>query len=200
MKNEDIAAISTPPGEGGIAIIRLSGSEVIKKVNKIFQPCHTPRSLLDRDSHTLTLGYLKDDQNEVIDQVLVSIMKGPRSYTGEDVVEINTHGGNVAVKRCLEAVLQQGIRLAEPGEFTKRAFLNGRMDLSQAEAVVEVIRAKTARGLKLAINQLSGRNSQACKIWLYERGKVMGSFDSIFIFNLMFFLLLLSIIVNSMIY
>ena len=160
MKNEDIAAISTPPGEGGIAIIRLSGSEVIKKVNKIFQPYHTSRSLLDRDSHTLTLGYLKDNQNEIIDQVLVSIMKEPRSYTGEDVVEINTHGGNVAVKRCLEAVLQQGIRLAEPGEFTKRAFLNGRMDLSQAESGGRGNQSQNSPGLKLAVNQLSGKNSR----------------------------------------
>ncbi|NLB51446.1 MAG: tRNA uridine-5-carboxymethylaminomethyl(34) synthesis GTPase MnmE [Syntrophomonadaceae bacterium] len=160
MLNDDIAAISTPPGEGGIAIVRLSGQNVAEKISAIFKPYNPGKRIETRDSHTLTLGWLLDDEGDIIDEVLVSIMKAPHSYTGENVIEINCHGGNIVAQRCLEAILALDIRLAEAGEFTRRAFLNGRLDISQAEAVIEVIRAKSEKSLKLAIKQLTGHNSQ----------------------------------------
>lgn len=156
---DDIAAISTPPGEGGIAIVRLSGTEVILKVNSIFKPYKKEVDLREKSGFTLTLGWIIDAEGNIVDEVLVSIMKNPHSYTGEDVVEINCHGGSIPARRCLEEVLKTGVRIAEPGEFTKRAFLNGRLDVSQAEAVIEVIRSKTDKGLMLAVNQLTGKNS-----------------------------------------
>ncbi|NLW92571.1 MAG: tRNA uridine-5-carboxymethylaminomethyl(34) synthesis GTPase MnmE [Syntrophomonadaceae bacterium] len=158
MYEDDIAAISTPPGEGGIAIVRLSGNGVIEKMNPLFRPRREGTSLAGRPSHTLTLGWIIDDRGEIIDEVLVGIMKCPRSYTGEDVVEINCHGGSLPARRCLERVLSAGFRLAEPGEFTRRAYLNGRLDISQAEAVIDIIRAKSDKGMRLAQQQLSGMN------------------------------------------
>ena len=158
MFDDDIAAISTPPGEGGIAIIRLSGSEVIEKANRVFKPRRPGVDLTQKEGYSLTLGWIVDGE-EIIDETLVSIMRAPRSYTGEDVVEINCHGGTLPARRCLETVLKTGVRIAEPGEFTRRAFLNGRLDASQAEAVIEIIRAKTDKGLSLALKQLSGKNS-----------------------------------------
>lgn len=163
MLNHDIAAISTPPGEGGIAIIRLSGEKVEEKINAIFRPFQSDKKLLECKSHTLTLGWLMDGEGGVIDEVLVSVMRGPKSYTGENVIEINCHGGSMAARRCLETVLAQNIRLAEPGEFTRRAFLNGRLDIAQAEAVIEIIRAKSEKSLELAQKQLNGRSSQYMK-------------------------------------
>lgn len=160
MIYDDIAAISTPPGEGGIAIVRLSGTNVISKVNSIFKPYNPEVDLTNKIGFTMTLGWIVDKDKNIVDEVLVSIMRSPRSYTGEDVVEINCHGGTLPAKRCLEEVLKTGVRIAEPGEFTKRAFLNGRMDVSQAEAVIEVIRSKTDKGLRLALKQLSGKNSE----------------------------------------
>ncbi len=158
MSNEDvIAALSTPPGDGAIGIIRLSGSGVIELVNKIFEPS-TGTMLNERPAFSLSLGWIKEMDGSKIDQVLASIMRAPHSYTGEDVVEINCHGGSLPVRRCLQSCLELGIRLAEPGEFTKRAFLNGRLDLSQAEAVIDVIRAKTDQGLRLAMRQLEGNS------------------------------------------
>ncbi len=160
MFYDDIAAISTPPGEGGLAIVRLSGNEVINKVHSIFKPYKAGIDFRHKPGFTLTLGWIIDANGDIVDQVLVSIMRNPHSYTGEDVVEINCHGGTLPAKRCLEEVLKTGIRIAEPGEFTKRAFLNGRMDVSQAEAVIEVIRSKTDKGLRLAMKQLAGKNSE----------------------------------------
>ncbi|MEN6350248.1 MAG: tRNA uridine-5-carboxymethylaminomethyl(34) synthesis GTPase MnmE [Syntrophomonas sp.] len=160
MYNDDIAAIATPPGEGGIAIVRLSGSGVIDKVSSLFKPFNPDSDLKARGSHSLTLGWIMDEQQEALDEVLLGIMKGPHSYTGENVVEINCHGGTLPARRCLEAMLKSGVRLAEPGEFTRRAFLNGRLDASQAEAVIDVIRAKSEKGLKLAMKQLAGNNSR----------------------------------------
>ncbi|WP_276619167.1 tRNA uridine-5-carboxymethylaminomethyl(34) synthesis GTPase MnmE [Syntrophomonas wolfei] len=160
MIGDDIAAISTAPGEGGIAIVRLSGNSVIEKVEQIFQPYRAGIKLSDKEGYSLSLGWLCDEKMEIIDEVLLGLMRAPRSYTGEDVVEINCHGGTLPARRCLEAVMRQGIRLAQPGEFTRRAFLNGRLDVSQAEAVIEVIRAKTERGMNLALKQLAGRNSR----------------------------------------
>lgn len=156
MIEDKIAAISTPPGEGGIAIVRLSGEGVIELVKDSFQPFKAGVDLTTRPGYTLTLGWIINEKKEKIDEVLVSIMRGPRSYTGEDVVEINCHGGNLPARRCLEVLTDRGVRLAEPGEFTKRAFLNGRLDMSQAEAIVDIIRSKTDRGMKLAIKQLEG--------------------------------------------
>ncbi len=156
---DDIAAIATPPGEGGISIVRLSGYNVISKANKIFKAYKKERELTNQAAYTLTLGWIIDEEGNILDEVLVTIMRSPHSYTGEDVVEINCHGGSIPARRCLEEVLKTGLRLAEPGEFTKRAFLNGRLDVSQAEAVIEIIRSKTDKGLKLALNQLTGKNS-----------------------------------------
>lgn len=160
MFNDDIAAIATPPGEGGIAIVRLSGSGVMEKIHSIFKPYRPGLDLRQKPGHTLNLGWIVDEKQEVIDEVLLGIMKAPHSYTGEDVIEINCHGGTLPARRCLEMVTKRGARLAEPGEFTRRAFLNGRLDASQAEAVIEVIRAKSEKGLKLAMKQLEGKNSR----------------------------------------
>ncbi|MBA5770176.1 tRNA uridine-5-carboxymethylaminomethyl(34) synthesis GTPase MnmE, partial [Escherichia coli] len=128
-----IAAISTPPGEGAIAIIRLSGPEAIQIADRIF---HAKNSLSEAESHTIHYGHIKED-GEVIEEVMVTVMRAPRTFTREDVVEINAHGGIVSVNRVLQLLLRNGANLAEPGEFTKRAFLNGRIDLSQAEAVMD---------------------------------------------------------------
>ena len=156
MINDAIAAVSTPPGEGGIGIIRLSGNGIIDCISKIFVPFKDVK-LSERKGFTLNLGWIIDHDGAKIDQVLVGIMKAPHSYTGEDVIEINCHGGSMPVRRCLQRCLDTGLRLAEPGEFTKRAFLNGRLDLSQAEAVIDVIKAKTDRSLKLAMQQMEGK-------------------------------------------
>ncbi len=157
MSEELIAALSTPPGEGGISIIRASGNGVIERVDQIFSPAKGIK-LANKDGFSLTLGWITDKDGSKIDQVVIGIMRAPHSYTGEDVVEINCHGGSLPVRRCLQRCLDLGLRLAEPGEFTKRAFLNGRLDLSQAEAVIDIIRAKTDRGLQLAMHQLEGKS------------------------------------------
>ncbi|HQA07524.1 MAG TPA: tRNA uridine-5-carboxymethylaminomethyl(34) synthesis GTPase MnmE [Syntrophomonadaceae bacterium] len=157
---DSIAAISTPPGDGGIAIVRLSGNKVINTVDMLFKPFRQEVQLEKRPSHTLTLGWIMDEDGKPLDEVLVSIMRGPHSYTGEDVVEINCHGGTLPARRILERVLQSGIRLAEPGEFTRRAFLNGRLDASQAEAVIDVIRAKTDKAMQIAMRRLQGSTSR----------------------------------------
>ena len=147
-----IAAISTPIGQGGIGIIRISGEKALEIVKKIFK---TKKNIDEFKSYTMKHGYIVDN-DEVIDEVLVAYFKAPNSYTGEDTCEINCHGGNVVVKRTLELVLKNGAVLAEPGEFTKRAFLNGKMDLSQAEAVIDVINSKSARENKISISHLEG--------------------------------------------
>ncbi len=163
MRDDIIGAISTPPGEGGIAIVRISGEGSIKKVKQIFQARVSSKDLLVQKPFMLTLGWLKDEEDEILDEVMVATMKAPRSYTGEEMVEINCHGGVIPARRCLQRVLSTGIRLAEPGEFTRRAFMNGKMDAAQAEAVIDIIRAKTDRGLKLAMKQLEGKNSDYVK-------------------------------------
>lgn len=157
MQNDTIAAISTPVGEGAIAIVRLSGAEAVEIAAKLFDG----KKLTDVPSHTIHYGKLIDPETgEVAEEVMVSVMKAPKTFTREDVVEINCHGGLVSVNRVLELALQEGARLAEPGEFTKRAFLNGRIDLSQAEAVMDLIRAKTDRAMNVALNQMEGRLSR----------------------------------------
>ena len=157
---EAIAAISTPPGEGGIAIVRLSGSNVIETVDGMFRPHRQGVQLRARPSHTLTLGWMIDQQGQLLDEVLVSIMRGPHSYTGEDVVEINCHGGTLPARQVLERIIQAGIRLAEPGEFTRRAFLNEHLDVSQANAIIDVIRAKTDKAMQIAMRRLQGSTSR----------------------------------------
>ncbi|HAT55420.1 MAG TPA: tRNA uridine-5-carboxymethylaminomethyl(34) synthesis GTPase MnmE [Lactobacillus sp.] len=150
---DTIAAISTPPGEGAISIVRLSGEEALATAQKVFKG----RDLSKVASHTINYGHIIDpDTNEEVDEVMVSVMLAPKTFTREDVIEINCHGGIVATNRILQLLLSHGARLAEPGEFTKRAFLNGRIDLSQAEAVMDLIRAKTDKSMKVALNQLDG--------------------------------------------
>ena len=156
--NDTIAAISTTMGVGAISIIRVSGNDSINVVNKIFKG----KDLTKVDSHTITYGHIIDNEN-IIDEVLVSIMKAPRTFTREDVVEINTHGGIAITNKVLELLLLNGCRLAEPGEFTKRAFLNGRIDLIEAEGVIDLINSKTEKSRKLAISQVNGEVSKLIK-------------------------------------
>lgn len=156
MMIDTIAAIATPPGEGGIAIIRVSGKGSMEVVDKIYRG---RKKLSTVDSHTIHYGHIVDEKEEPLDEVMVTVMRGPRTFTREDVVEVNSHGGIVTVQRVLEQILLAGARLAEPGEFTKRAFLNGRIDLSQAEAVIDLIRAKTDRAMKIAMGQVKGNLS-----------------------------------------
>lgn len=159
---DTIAAIATASGNSGIGIIRVSGDEAIEIVDKIFKSVNSDKKLVNVKSHTINYGHIVDN-DIVIDEVLVSVMNGPHSYTGEDVVEINCHGGMIVIRKILEIVLKNGARTAEPGEFTKRAFLNGRMDLSQAEAVMDVINAKNEFALSSSIEQLNGRVSEKIK-------------------------------------
>lgn len=154
--NDTIAAISTPVGEGGISIIRVSGDDAIAVAQKIYRG----KNLSKVHTNTINYGHIIDpDNGEEVDEVMVSVMRAPHTYTCEDVVEINCHGGLLATNRILQLVLSYGARMAEPGEFTKRAFLNGRLDLSQSEAVMDLIRAKTDKSMKVALNQLDGNLS-----------------------------------------
>ena len=152
--DDTIAAISTAQGVGAISIIRVSGVDAIKIVSKIF----SNKNFLDAPSHTIHYGYIMDN-NEKVDEVLVSIMRVPRTFTKEDVVEINAHGGIMTTDKILELLLVNGCRLAEPGEFTKRAFLNGRIDLTEAEGVIDLINSKTDISRKIALNQVGGKVS-----------------------------------------
>lgn len=156
---DTIAAISTALGKGAISIVRVSGEDSIKIVSEIF----TGKDLNEADSHTIHYGFIKDKE-EFIDEVLVTIMKSPKTFTTEDIVEINCHGGIIATNRILETLLNHGARLAEAGEFTKRAFLNGRIDLTQAEAVMDLIESKSDSARRQALGQLSGRVSNQIEI------------------------------------
>ena len=162
MYNDDtIAAISTPQGTGGIGIIRISGSRAFEIAGRIFSG---KKAFDELKSHTISYGKIIDpSSSETIDEVLVSKMNKPNTFTREDVVEINCHGGLVVLKRVLELVIREGARLAEPGEFTKRAFLNGRIDLSQAEAVIDIINSKTLQSSRAAMDQLEGKLSRQLK-------------------------------------
>ncbi|QCR34334.1 tRNA uridine-5-carboxymethylaminomethyl(34) synthesis GTPase MnmE [Lysinibacillus sp. SGAir0095] len=160
MDFDTIAAISTPMGEGAIAIVRLSGDDAVNIANKIFKS-PSGKQLMDEKTHTIHYGHLIEPKTEeVVEEVMLSLMRAPKTFTREDVVEINCHGGIVSVNRVLQLVLQNGARLADPGEFTKRAFLNGRIDLSQAEAVMDLIRAKTDRAMNVALGQMEGKLSR----------------------------------------
>jgi tRNA modification GTPase len=159
MQNDTIAAIATPPGQGGIGVIRVSGSESFALVQRLFQYAGKEGGL--PPSHTLTYGRIVDPATqEVIDEVLVAFMRAPHTYTRENVAEIQGHGGPLVLQRILRLLLLGGARLAQPGEFTLRAFLNGRLDLAQAEAVMDLISAQTEAGQRLAVQQLRGRVSE----------------------------------------
>lgn len=164
MKEFDtIAAVATTVGEGGVSIIRVSGDKSLKIVSSIFEG-KNKRELDDIKSYTMRYGHIVDKNKNHIDEVIVSYMKGPRSFTAEDVVEINCHGGVIATNRVMQEVLKVGARMAEPGEFSKRAFLNGRIDLSQAEAIVDIINAKTELSMKSALMQSEGGISKEIEI------------------------------------
>ena len=150
---DTIAAISTPLGHGSIGIVRLSGTDAIKIADKIFRSSRN-KKLSNTSSHRMLFGHIINPSNrEIIDEVLVSVMNAPDTYTKENIVEINCHGGAVPLRRILELVLKKGARLAAPGEFTQRAFMNGRIDLAQAEAVLDVINALTVQSQKAATKQ-----------------------------------------------
>ena len=150
---DTIAAISTPLGEGAIGIVRLSGTDSFKIAQKIFKG----KDLNSVASHTLNYGHIVDpNKDEILDEVMVGAMRSPKTFTREDIIEINTHGGIAVTNEILQLVIREGARLAEPGEFTKRAFLNGRVDLTQAEAVMDIIRAKTDKAMNIAVKQLDG--------------------------------------------
>ena len=159
--DDTIAAIATAPGEGGIGIIRISGEKSLQVAQSIFKS-KSGKMIKDYNARTLIYGTVVDNE-KVIDEVLVDYMKGPNSYTAEDVIEINCHGGFISVKKILELILSKGVRLAEAGEFTKRAFLNGRIDLSQAEAIIDVIKSKTDMAHEVAQSQLEGSLAKKIK-------------------------------------
>jgi tRNA modification GTPase len=175
MYMDTIAAISTPMGEGGISVIRVSGAESIKYIAPIFK---SKTCLTRAHSHTIHYGFMMDkDSNEIIDEVLVSVMHAPRSFTTENTIEISCHGGILITNQVLQSVLDQGIRLAEPGEFTKRAFLNGRIDLSQAEAVIDLIRSKSNRYTKVALKQVEGALSKEIKNMRHQLLELMAHIE-----------------------
>ena len=155
MNHDTIAAIATAMTSSGIGIIRISGEEAFSIISKIFRPKNKEKNIMEQPTYTIHYGFVYDEE-EMLDEVLVLLMKGPHSYTAENTVEIDCHGGVFVMRRILETVLKNGARPAEPGEFTKRAFLNGRMDLSQAEAVIDVIQAKNEMALKSSVSQLKG--------------------------------------------
>nr|WP_123985954.1 tRNA uridine-5-carboxymethylaminomethyl(34) synthesis GTPase MnmE [Staphylococcus aureus] len=161
MDLDTITSISTPMGEGAIGIVRLSGPQAVEIADKLYKGKHL---LNDVPSHTINYGHIIDPESkEVVEEVMVSVLRAPKTFTREDVIEINCHGGILTINRVLELTMTYGARMAEPGEFTKRAFLNGRIDLSQAEAVMDFIRSKTDRASKVAMNQIEGRLSDLIK-------------------------------------
>ena len=159
---ETIAAIATALSASGIGIIRISGPESREIAGRIYRSKGGKKDIRKVPSHTINYGFIQDGE-ETIDEVLVMVMDGPRSYTGEDTVEIDCHGGVLAMRKILDTVIKYGARPAQPGEFTKRAFLNGRIDLSQAEAVIDVINAKNEYALKSSVSQLKGNIQKAIR-------------------------------------
>lgn len=155
-RTDTIAAVATAMSDSGIGIVRISGDDAIAIADRVYRNAGGKRILTDYDSHTIHYGFITDEDETVIDEVMVSVMKAPKSYTAEDTVEINCHGGVLMMRKILERVIKAGARIAEPGEFTKRAFLNGRLDLSEAEAVMDIIHAKNDFALRSSVNQLKG--------------------------------------------
>ena len=171
---DTIAAISTPMGEGAISIVRLSGEEAVAIANNFFKG----PDLTKVASHTINYGHFMDPKtDQVIDEVMVSVMRAPKTFTREDIIEINCHGGIVATNKILQSLLGHGARMAEPGEFTKRAFLNGRIDLTQAESVMDLIRAKTDRAMQIAVDQLDGSLTNLIKNLRQEILNVLASVE-----------------------
>lgn len=161
MDFDTITSISTPMGEGAIGIVRLSGPQAIEIGDKLYKG---KKKLAEVDSHTINYGHIIDPEtNETVEEVMISVLRAPKTFTREDIIEINCHGGILTINRILELTMTHGARIAEPGEYTKRAFLNGRIDLSQAEAVMDFIRSKTDRASKVAMNQIEGRLSDLIK-------------------------------------
>ncbi len=173
--DDTIAAIATAPGEGGIGIIRISGEKSLQVAESIFKSV-TGKLIKDYNTRTLIYGTVVDGE-KVIDEALVAYMKGPKSYTGEDVIEINCHGGFISVKKILELILSKDVRLADAGEFTKRAFLNGRIDLSQAEAIIDVIKAKTDKAHEVAQSQLEGSLSKNIRELRFKLTEVLAHLE-----------------------
>ena len=167
MQGDTISAIATAQGEGGIGIIRLSGGEALTVADKMFRPA-SGKSILDYPSHRAVYGTVVDEEGRTVDEAMAIIMKAPHSYTKEDVVELQCHGGVMPLRKTLALTYAYGARPAEGGEFTKRAFLNGRLDLSQAQAVMDIITAKTDRSLKMATGHLTGQFSAQIKEWRHE--------------------------------
>ena len=180
VHTDTIAAIATAMGNSGIGIVRISGEEAIAIADKVFHSKGGNKKLSEQKTHTIHYGYVYDG-DEVLDEVLVMLMKGPRSFTAEDTVEIDCHGGMLVTRKILETVLKAGARLADPGEFTKRAILNGRIDLSQAEAVIDVINSKNEYALKSSVGQLRGSVSKKIKALreqiLYEIAFIESALD-----------------------
>jgi len=161
-ENDTIIALATKAGNSAINIIKLSGEKSLEITDRIFR-AESKKKIKDLNTYNIIYGKVYDEKSEIIDEAIVSVMKGPKSYTREDVVEINCHGGIAAVNKIIDIILKNGARLAVPGEFTKRAFLNGRIDLSQAEAVIDIINAKNITSLKIAANNLTGNSRKAIK-------------------------------------
>src|SRR6476659_3356757 len=157
--DDTIVALATPPGVGAIGVIRLSGNRTFSIANDLFPS----KDLLQQATHTIHVGFIKDEE-QVIDEVVLSLFKGPRSYTGEDVIEISCHGSPFIHQRIIEACIKKGARLARPGEFTQRAFLNGKLDLAQAEAVADLIASNTQASRRTSLQQMRGGFSHALKI------------------------------------
>lgn len=180
MTSDTIAAIATALTNSGIGIVRVSGSDAFAIVDRVFRPKKEGKKLSEERTYTVHYGHICDG-NEIIDEVLAVIMRGPHSYTAEDTVEIDCHGGVLVMKKILELILKNGARLAEPGEFTKRAFLNGRIDLSQAEAVIDVINSKNNYALKSSVSQMSGSMSRKIKMMreklIYEIAFIESALD-----------------------
>ena len=180
MKSDTIAAIATALSDAGIGIIRISGPEAIAVANRVVVNKKKEHTLKNWQTHTIHYGFVEEN-GTILDEVMVSVMKAPRSYTTEDTVEINCHGGVLLTKRVLEAVLHAGARMAEPGEFTKRAFLSGRIDLSEAEAVMDLIQAKNQFSMQASIKQLRGSVAEKVKslraALLYEIAFIESALD-----------------------
>jgi tRNA modification GTPase len=176
--DDTIAAVSTPVGEGGIGIVRISGPDAVRAAAAVFVPA-SGTAVCALKSHTITYGRVVDPKNgDAVDEALISVMLAPSSYTREDVVEINCHGGALPVRRTLQLALDAGVRLAAPGEFTFRAFINGRIDLSQAEAVADLIRAKTETAGRIALSQLSGGVSQRINLLRDETASICANVEA----------------------
>ena len=168
FEEETISAVATAIGEGAIGIIRMSGNKAISILDEIFQGSKV-KKITEIESQKMAYGHIIDPESQkIVDEVLVLVMRAPRSYTREDIVEIHCHGGSIPLKKILELTLRYGARLSEPGEFTKRAFLNGRLDLAQAEAVIDIIRAKTDASLRMALGQLAGALSEKIRSMRHE--------------------------------